>query len=190
MGTYYKLQQVLRESTKSGTKFLRDDETWAAGAGGVTAHSALTGLTTGDDHTQYVINTPATAARNRILAPPDARGFICDPASAGWTVDHAFFEVGSIFRVWASSGGAPIRVQIDSQPLQLENADLQFFDGTYSLSLTTPTGLAGNVSLEMPDADGTPNQVLATNGSGKLSFATVSGSGLTSPQVLARTLGA
>jgi len=33
MGTYYKLQQTLRESTKSGTQFLRDDETWATPSG-------------------------------------------------------------------------------------------------------------------------------------------------------------
>jgi len=33
MGMYYRLQQVLRQSTRTGSQFLRDDETWATPSG-------------------------------------------------------------------------------------------------------------------------------------------------------------
>ena len=40
-------------TTKAGVKIAVNAVTGGGGGGGVTAHSALTGLTTGDDHTQY-----------------------------------------------------------------------------------------------------------------------------------------
>lgn len=48
------------------TLFLRGDGQWAA-AGGASAHSSLSGLTTGDDHTQYLNNTRGDA-RYSVLA--------------------------------------------------------------------------------------------------------------------------
>jgi hypothetical protein len=47
---------------------------------------------------------------------------------------------------------------------------IAFNDGTNELTLVTPTGLSGDVALELPDADGTVNQVLQTDGAGKLSW--------------------
>lgn len=44
------------------------------GSGGVTAHSALTGLTTGDDHTQYWNNTRGNAAIAAHAAASDPHG--------------------------------------------------------------------------------------------------------------------
>jgi len=50
-------------------------------------------------------------------------------------------------------------------------------DDTNNITLKAPTTLSSNVSLTLPDADGTSGQVLQTDGSGNLSFATVSGGG-------------
>ncbi|MBN1609239.1 MAG: hypothetical protein JW940_21595 [Polyangiaceae bacterium] len=62
-----------------------------------------------------------------------------------------------------------------------------FDDGSHELTLKTPTGLAADVSLELPDSDGTSGQVLKTDGAGKLAWSaapmTDPGSG-TSGQVL------
>ena len=44
--------------------------------------------------------------------------------------------------------------------------------GGNSVSLTTPDTLAANKTFKLPGADGTSGQVLSTNGSGALSFAT------------------
>ena len=49
--------------------------------------------------------------------------------------------------------------------------------GGGSVSLEAPTSTTGNanVQLKLPVADGSSSQVLATNGSGQLAFASVSG---------------
>ena len=48
-------------------------------------------------------------------------------------------------------------------------------DNSHYVSLRAGTTVASNISFTLPTADGTANQVLTTNGSGALSFATVSG---------------
>ena len=46
-------------------------------------------------------------------------------------------------------------------------------NGTHHEQLKSPNSLSGNVEFTLPSADGTADQVLKTNGSGTLSFATV-----------------
>jgi hypothetical protein len=48
-------------------------------------------------------------------------------------------------------------------------------NGTNYVALKAPASLASDVTFTLPSADGTANQVLTTNGSGVLSFATVGG---------------
>jgi hypothetical protein len=55
--------------------------------------------------------------------------------------------------------------------------DLRLADssGGEYVALQAPTTVASNVTFTLPGADGTADQVLTTNGSGVLSFATISG---------------
>ena len=48
-------------------------------------------------------------------------------------------------------------------------------DNSHYVALRAGTTVASNISFTLPTADGTANQVLTTDGSGALSFATVSG---------------
>lgn len=50
-------------------------------------------------------------------------------------------------------------------------------NGTNGIRLQAPTNLATSPTFTLPSADGTSGQVLSTNGSGVLSFTTVSGGG-------------
>ena len=50
--------------------------------------------------------------------------------------------------------------------------------GNGEITLKSPS--SGTLALTLPTADGTSGQVLQTNGSGQLSFTTVSGGGSTS----------
>lgn len=52
-------------------------------------------------------------------------------------------------------------------------------NGTNYVELQAPASVASNVTFTLPSADGTNGQVLQTNGSGALSFATPSTGGLT-----------
>lgn len=51
------------------------------------------------------------------------------------------------------------------------------FDHTGGGDITLKAPPSGTVTLTLPTADGTNGQVLQTNGSGQLSFTTVSGGG-------------
>ena len=46
-------------------------------------------------------------------------------------------------------------------------------NGTHHVQLKAPNSLSGNIAFTLPSADGNADQVLKTNGSGTLSFATV-----------------
>jgi hypothetical protein len=55
--------------------------------------------------------------------------------------------------------------------------------GTGTVTLASPS--SGTVALTLPSADGTSGQVLQTNGSGVLSFATPAGGSVTMSDVVA-----
>ena len=48
-------------------------------------------------------------------------------------------------------------------------------NGTNYVELKAPASIASNVSLTLPNADGTTGQALTTNGSGTLSFTSIVG---------------
>jgi hypothetical protein len=60
-------------------------------------------------------------------------------------------------------------------------------NGVNTLELKAPATLAGDVAFTLPNADGTNGQVLSTNGSGTLSWATPS-SGITTGKAIAMSL--
>jgi hypothetical protein len=66
----------------------------------------------------------------------------------------------------SSSAGAEIRLPEDTD------------NGTNYVALKAPDSIASNVTLTLPSADGTADQILKTDGSGNLSFADASGGGL------------
>lgn len=59
----------------------------------------------------------------------------------------------------------------------IDSANLQFTGSTSGTVTIQPAAIAGTYALTLPTDDGTPNQVLQTNGSGILSWATVGGGG-------------
>jgi hypothetical protein len=58
--------------------------------------------------------------------------------------------------------------------------------GTGTVTLASPS--SGTVALTLPAADGTSGQVLQTNGSGVLSFATPAGGSVTMSDVVAMSI--
>ena len=74
---------------------------------------------------------------------------------AGSTATPADFKVGN----GASTGGT-LKLMEDSD------------NGTHSVGLKSPNSVAANVVFTLPGADGSANQVIQTDGSGNLSFAT------------------
>lgn len=70
---------------------------------------------------------------------------------------------GTVLIEGTSAAGAQLRMGEDTD------------NGTNYVALKAPDSLASNVTFTLPNADGTNGQVLQTNGSGTLSFATFSG---------------
>jgi hypothetical protein len=87
--------------------------------------------------------------------------------------DNSSTEVAKIFATGIIQGKSRLSCKgsgtVGGQ-LRLNDAD-----DTNNITLKAPTTISSNVSLTLPDADGTSGQVLQTDGSGNLSFATVSG---------------
>jgi hypothetical protein len=80
-------------------------------------------------------------------------------------------------QVGISTGGTA-RVIVDSNGATLNGqGDLRFADSDSShfIALQAPATITTNVTLTLPSADGTSGQVLSTDGSGTLSFATPAG---------------
>lgn len=62
-------------------------------------------------------------------------------------------------------------------------------NGTNSITLRAPADISSDVSLILPDADGTSGQALITDGGGNLSFSTVGGGGGGASNSLLMTMG-
>jgi hypothetical protein len=110
------------------------------------------------------------AAGKQALVAWNGSDFVQVGASAGGSNTQIQFNSsgalgGSANLTWDGSN-----VQIGSQ------GDLRFADSDSSnwVALQAPTTVASNVTFTLPSADGSSGQVLQTNGSGALSFSTVS----------------
>ena len=80
---------------------------------------------------------------------------------------------GTVLTLSDSASTSSVNLIIDNQK------EVRFREttanGTNYVALKAPASLASDVTFTLPSADGTANQVLTTNGSGVLSFATVGG---------------
>jgi hypothetical protein len=110
------------------------------------------------------------AAGKQALVAWNGSDFVQVGASAGGSNTQIQFNSsgalgGSANLTWDGSN-----VQIGAQ------GDLRFADSDSSnwVALQAPSTVASNVTFTLPSADGTSGQVLQTNGSGALSFSTVS----------------
>jgi hypothetical protein len=84
-----------------------------------------------------------------------------DGTTASWAAISLNTVTGYLDILGTSAAGANIKLYEDTD------------NGTNYVSLKAPDTIAANVTWQLPGADGTTGQVLATNGAGVLSFNTV-----------------
>ena len=81
----------------------------------------------------------------------------------------------------SDTGGATFTGSVDVAGTSTAGSNIKLYEdtdnGTNYVAFKAPDSIASNVTWTLPSADGTNTQVLQTNGSGVLSFATVSGGG-------------
>jgi hypothetical protein len=79
----------------------------------------------------------------------------------------------------SDTGGATFTGSVDVAGTSTAGSNIKLYEdtdnGTNYVAFKAPDTIAANVTWTLPSADGTNTQVLQTNGSGTLSFATVSG---------------
>lgn len=120
---------------------------------GTTSGTAL--VTEGDTTGQLVFQTNGTTTALTLGTDQSA-------TFAGNVVINGSVSAPSPFTVAGNStAGAEIRLPEDTD------------NGSNYVALKAPNTLASNLTLTLPTADGTNGQVLQTNGSGQLAFATV-----------------
>jgi hypothetical protein len=114
-----------------------------------------------------------TGSKNYVIVDPSTTSVISavPAASPGGTTNSIQYNNGGVFAGSTNFTFDGSNVQIGSQ------GDLRLGDSDNSnyVALHAPTTIASNYTLTLPTATGTANQVLITDGSGNLSFATVSG---------------
>lgn len=106
-------------------------------------------------------------------------------------VDGSYDNGASIVMTDSATSGAldTLTLQADQTKLRVTGASdsvsgsLSFKEadnnGSFMITLAAPASLGGNETFVLPASDGTSGQALITDGSGNLSFSTVSGGGVT-----------
>ena len=128
-------------------------------------------VTTNRIPTKIAFNTNSTVSN----------GIRAEISSTGLKVNAIQNLSGSSLTLTATTVNVAGNVQIDAQ------GDLRFADANSSnwVAFQAPATVAANVTWTLPGVDGSSGQVLSTNGSGTLSWATASGgSGLSSRTAL------
>jgi len=115
----------------------------------------------------------ATGSKNYVIVDPSTTSVISavPDTTPGGTTNGVQYNNAGVFAGSTNFTFDGSNVQIGSQ------GDLRLGDSDNSnyVALQAPTTIASNYTLTLPTATGTANQVIQTDGSGNLSFATVSG---------------
>jgi hypothetical protein len=117
--------------------------------------------------------TIGTGSKNYVIVDPSTTSVISavPAANPGGTTNGVQYNNAGVFAGSTNFTFDGTNVQIGSQ------GDLRLGDTDNSnyVALHAPTTITSNYTLTLPATTGTANQVLQTDGSGNLSFATVSG---------------
>jgi hypothetical protein len=127
-----------------------------------------------------------TGSKNYVIVDPNTTSVISavPAASPGGATTNVQYNSGGSFAGSTNFTFDGSNVQIGSQ------GDLRLGDSDNSnyVALHAPTTVASNYTLTLPATTGTANQVIQTDGSGNLSFATVSGGAAWQAVVTSTTL--
>jgi hypothetical protein len=127
-----------------------------------------------------------TGSKNYVIVDPTTTSVISavPAASPGGTTNAIQYNNAGVFAGSTNFTFDGTNVQIGSQ------GDLRLGDTDNSnyVALHAPTTITSNYTLTLPATTGTANQVLQTDGSGNLSFATVSGGAAWQAVVTSTTL--
>jgi hypothetical protein len=140
----------------------------------------------------YIVRNSTSGAHDVVVKTATGTGVTFDTTDKGFKL--IFADGTDVVDVALSSppGGSDTQVQFNDNGAFGGSAnftwdgsnvtigaqgDLRLADssGGEYVALQAPTTVASNVTFTLPGADGTADQVLTTNGSGALSFATISG---------------
>jgi hypothetical protein len=127
-----------------------------------------------------------TGSKNYVIVDPSTTSVISavPAASPGGATTNVQYNNAGVFAGSTNFTFDGTNVQIGSQgDLRLGDAD----NSNY-VALHAPTTITSNYTLTLPATTGTANQVLQTDGSGNLSFATVSGGAAWQAVVTSTTL--
>lgn len=149
--------------------------------------SATTGVTIGVNQEAFVfwngsdfelvgLVGPSGSTDNAFARFDGSSGKVLQNAT-GATLDDtgAASFTGSVAVAGTSSAGADVKLYEDTD------------NGTNYVALKAPASVASNLTLTLPSADGTSGQVIQTDGSGNLSFATPS-AGVTTGKAIAMAM--
>jgi len=133
------------------------------------------------------VTVTGTWPNQTIASTASGTGDVVGPASS---TDNAFARfdstTGKLLQnstgaTLSDTGAAVFTGALDVLGNSTAGSNLKLYEdtdnGTNFVSLKAPNTIAADVTFTLPSADGTNAQVLQTNGSGVLSFATVSGGG-------------